>query len=163
MRISEGRRNIGRIRFDRGVVCRWSSYSNYFTHRHVWFWFVFLGYKGLVFTWFLPSWNWCIVAPSLIMECFSTHRCKDWIQRIRREDLLKKDIKMFYCSGYFLCSDHFEDSHFMNVSEKKKLIWSAVPFIFKVPNPLPSVTSSRLPRTKDLIPEQQHPARREPT
>ncbi|PVD20610.1 hypothetical protein C0Q70_18767 [Pomacea canaliculata] len=100
------------------------------------------------------------------LECHGQSKnvtLREAVEKVRACIALGIKVNPGVDNGYFLCSDHFEDSHFMNVSEKKKLIWSAVPFIFKVPNPLPSVTSSRLPRTKDLIPEQQHPARREPT
>ncbi len=34
---------------------------------------------------------------------------------------------------YRLCSDHFEDSQFMNLKQKKSLIWNAVPTLFDFP------------------------------
>ena len=77
-------------------------------------------------------------------------RCKEWVQRSRRQDLLNKEIAKLY-RNYHLCSDHFEESQFMNAQEKKRLIWNAVPSIFNVPNPPPSVTLKwRLPDRKPL-------------
>ena len=34
-----------------------------------------------------------------------------------------------------MCSNHFEDSQFTNKDEKKRLIQTAVPALFDVPNP----------------------------
>lgn len=47
--------------------------------------------------------------------------------------------------GYKLCSNHFEDSQFMNKDAKNKLIWSAIPTLFDVPNPPSKLTSIRVP------------------
>ena len=79
-------------------------------------------------------------------------RCKEWVQRSRWQDLLNKDVAKLYRNCH-LCSDHFEESHsqFMNALEKKRLIWNAVPSVFNVPNPPPSVTSKqRLPGRKPV-------------
>ena len=46
-------------------------------------------------------------------------------------------------NAYTLCSKHFEDSQFMNPAKKNSLIHTAVPTIFDVPNPQPSVTPKR--------------------
>ena len=46
-------------------------------------------------------------------------------------------------NAYTLCSKHFEDSQFMNPAKKNSLIHTAVPTIFDVPNPPPSVTPKR--------------------
>ena len=46
-------------------------------------------------------------------------------------------------SGYYLCSKHFEPSQFTVPNEKKRLNWNAVPTLFDVPNPPPSVTIKR--------------------
>ena len=46
-------------------------------------------------------------------------------------------------NSYTLCSKHFEDSQFMNSAKKNSLIHTAVPTIFDVPNPPPSVTPKR--------------------
>jgi len=88
---------------------------------------------------------------------FLIYRCKDWVQRLRRDDLMKKDVKLLYSSGgYHLCSDHFENSQFMNANEKKRLIWSAVPSIFNIPNPPPTVTPKRRQPTKRSVTSEQH-------
>lgn len=50
--------------------------------------------------------------------------------------------------GYKLCSEHFEDSQFMNAEEKKKLVWNAVPTIFDIPNPPRKVTLERTPKQR---------------
>ena len=77
-------------------------------------------------------------------------RCKEWVHRSRQQDLLNKDIAKLY-RNYNLCSDHFEESQFMNAQEKKRLIWNAVPAIFNVPNPPSSVTlKRRLPDRKPV-------------
>jgi len=48
-----------------------------------------------------------------------------------------------------LCDKHFEESQFMN-SSKKQLVWNAVPSVFAVPNPPPSVSLKRkLPTRHD--------------
>ena len=48
---------------------------------------------------------------------------------------------------YRVCSNHFEDSQFMNISTKNKLIHTAVPTLMNLPNPPPKLTPSR-PLTK---------------
>ena len=45
--------------------------------------------------------------------------------------------------NHHLCSEHFEDSQFMNAANKNKLIHNAVPTIFNVPNPPKQVTLKR--------------------
>ena len=67
-------------------------------------------------------------------------RCKEWVQRSRRQDLLNKDVAKLYRNCH-LCSDHFEESQFMNAQEKKRLIWNAVPSVFNAisdPQAVPS-------------------------
>ena len=44
--------------------------------------------------------------------------------------------------SYRLCSNHFEDSQFMN-SDKKRLVWNALPTLFDVPNPPKTVGTKR--------------------
>ena len=53
-----------------------------------------------------------------------------------------------YLYGLRLCSEHFEDSQFMNKGTKNKLVWNAVPTIFSVPNPPANVTPQRKLPTK---------------
>ena len=55
---------------------------------------------------------------------------------------MKKDSEDLYRNNR-ICGKHFEDNHFMNAAEKNSLVWNAVPTIFDVPNPPPSVTPSR--------------------
>jgi len=42
-----------------------------------------------------------IVSPHFIYikKMFLIYRCKDWVQRLRRDDLMKKDVKLLYSSG----------------------------------------------------------------
>ncbi len=72
-------------------------------------------------------------------------RCRKWVQNTRREDIRRKSTEKLNQS-YRLCSVHFEDSQFMNPNEKRRLVWSAVPTLFDVPNPPPKQTLSRAPR-----------------
>ena len=44
---------------------------------------------------------------------------------------------------YHVCSNHFEDSQFMNISTKNKLIHTAVPALMNLPNPPPKHTPLR--------------------
>ena len=46
-----------------------------------------------------------------------------------------------------VCAEHFEHSQFMNVKSKHRLVWSAVPTKFSMPNPPPQVSSKRPPPT----------------
>ncbi len=74
-------------------------------------------------------------------------RCKKWVQFIRRQDLLNKSGKLSKSVGYChrnlrLCSDHFEDSQFMN-PKKKKLVWNALPTCFSLKNCPPKITLER--------------------
>ena len=48
----------------------------------------------------------------------------------------------------YLCSEHFEDSQFMNASTKDRLNWKAVPTKFNVPNPPQKVAPKRKLPTK---------------
>ena len=66
-------------------------------------------------------------------------RCEKWVQHVRREDLRHTPLNKL--CHFQLCSNHFEDSQFMNRNTKSKLIWNAVP------NPPAKITPSR-PLTK---------------
>lgn len=50
-----------------------------------------------------------------------------------------------------ICSDHFEDSQFMNCVTKEKLKWDAVPTIFRVPNPPKRLESIRPGRGEEVL------------
>ena len=76
-------------------------------------------------------------------------RCKIWLQSCRREDLRHIPVKKL--SEYQLCSNHFEDSQFMNKETKSKLIWNTVPTLFDVPNPPVKVTPSRLVKKISIV------------
>ncbi|KAK3879437.1 hypothetical protein Pcinc_015989 [Petrolisthes cinctipes] len=89
-------------------------------------------------------------------------RSRRWVQHSRREDLLGRTSESLYRSCVF-CAEHFEDSQFMN-SDKKKLVWDAVPTKFDVPNLPPQVTSKRPPRTsRDPIPNKKSKLLASPT
>ncbi|GLH09912.1 Uncharacterized protein GBIM_14929, partial [Gryllus bimaculatus] len=69
--------------------------------------------------------------------CFFTfpkdpERCRKWVINSKREDLLQKtsDYTHRNCR---LCSNHFEDSQFMN-SIKNSLIKTAIPTLFSISN-----------------------------
>lgn len=81
-----------------------------------------------------------------MLPCY--FRCRKWVQNSRRDDLRKVPVEKLY--GYRLCSMHFEDSQFMNVEKKDKLVWSAVPTLFDVPNPPKRITPLRKPRKRSL-------------
>ena len=66
-------------------------------------------------------------------------RCKEWVLRSGRYDLLHKDVAKLHRTCLF-CSNHFEDSQFMNPQEKKRLVWNAVPTLFNMPDQPPSVS-----------------------
>ena len=79
-------------------------------------------------------------------------RYRKWVQNTRRDDIRNLPSKKLY--NLELCSNHFEDSQFMNKETKNKLIWNAVPTLFDVKNPPPKVTPSRLKSTHYLTPIQ---------
>ena len=73
-------------------------------------------------------------------------RCKKWVQNTRREDIRHLSVQKLY--SYELCSNHFEESQFTNKEKKNRLIRTAIPTLFNVPNPPPIVTPARSVRKK---------------
>ena len=73
---------------------------------------------------------------------FVCDRCAKWVQNSRREDHCNKSAKELHTLR--LCSDHFELSRF-TTTEKKRLMWDAVPTLFAVPNPPRQLTRKRPP------------------
>jgi len=72
-------------------------------------------------------------------------RCKRWLINCRRKDLdifLKRD-PAYLNRNCRLCSDHFENSEFVNASSRDKLKRTAVPTVFNVPNPPKRLSSAR--------------------
>ena len=65
---------------------------------------------------------------------------------MRREDIRHLSVQKLY--NYELCSDHFEESQFTNKEKKNRLIRTAIPTLFNVPNPPPMVTPARSVRKK---------------
>ena len=65
------------------------------------------------------------------------------MQNCRRKDLLGKSAEQLHQCGYHLCSEHFEPNQFNVPTERKRLVWNAIPTLFKVPNPPAKVTPSR--------------------
>ena len=60
-----------------------------------------------------------------------------------------------------LCANHFEDSQFMHVPSKNKLVPEAVPTLFDVPNPPPRVSLKRqlpTPRSDPSVTRARFPA-----
>ncbi|XP_025077786.1 uncharacterized protein LOC112554286 [Pomacea canaliculata] len=70
-------------------------------------------------------------------------RCKIWMDFTRRKDFDHLTPSDVYGKGYCLCSDHFEESQYNCPTQKKSLVWNAVPTVFSIPNPPCKVTSSR--------------------
>jgi len=68
-------------------------------------------------------------------------RCKQWVTNCRTKSLEKKSAEELN-KHFRLCSLHFEQSQFMNIS-CSSLIWCAIPTIFNVPNPPRPLHSSR--------------------
>ena len=68
-------------------------------------------------------------------------RYRKWVQNSRWDDLGTFPIQKL--CHYQMCSEHFEDSQFMNKETKTKLIWNAIPTLFDVPNPPSKVTPSQ--------------------
>ena len=73
-------------------------------------------------------------------------RCAQWVQNTRCDDLRKIPVEKLY--NYELCSNHFEDSLFTNKGKKKRLIWTAVPTLYDVPNPPKNITPSQQVKTR---------------
>ncbi|XP_068202514.1 uncharacterized protein [Palaemon carinicauda] len=61
-----------------------------------------------------------------------TSRCKQWINNCSRPDLGAKTTKCLY-ENYRVCAEHFENDQFMNKPLNNKLVWNAVPTLFKDP------------------------------
>ena len=53
---------------------------------------------------------------------------------------------------YHFCANHFEDSQFMNISTKNRLIHTAVLTMMNLPNPPPKLTPSRLLPKHQIVP-----------
>ena len=76
---------------------------------------------------------------------------KVWVIRSRREDLLSKDSDYLH-KNCLLCAAHFQPSQFMNSSVRNKLTWNAVPSLFNIPNPSPSLESKRRTLVRVQVP-----------
>lgn len=70
----------------------------------------------------------------------------------RRDDLPKQTAE-YLNKNCVMCSVHFEDSMFMNVNERNKLVPGAIPTLVNVPNPPPRSTLKR-PAPKERAPPQ---------
>ena len=74
----------------------------------------------------------------LLYSLINFPRCWKWAVNTRREKLQRGRITAARLhKTYHLCSVLFEESQFVNPKKKNRLIWSAVPTLFDVPNPLP--------------------------
>lgn len=68
---------------------------------------------------------------ALIKTIILISRCLKWIEACDQTELLKQtDISEFY-NKYRICSEHFEESMFMNPANKTRLLFSAVPRAYK--------------------------------
>lgn len=80
----------------------------------------------------------------------------------RREELQRGKITAEKLSRvHHLCSQHFEESQFMNAQQKNRLIWNAVPTLFDVPNPPSKMTIKR--KLPDFHPDTSLPQKRKRT
>ncbi|XP_065675426.1 52 kDa repressor of the inhibitor of the protein kinase-like [Hydra vulgaris] len=69
-------------------------------------------------------------------------RCQ-WVINCRRKDLDEKDF-VFLNKNFYLCSNHFENTMCYSTNNNgKRLLQSAIPTIFNIPNPPPLVDSKR--------------------
>jgi len=81
--------------------------------------------------------------PSTHLCLIVVFRCRKWLVNCRRKDLDCHMKKLSHLrANYRLCSDHFEESQFMNMKTKDRLTWNAVPTLFEVPNPPHRLQSS---------------------
>ncbi|GAB6032993.1 hypothetical protein CHUAL_012185 [Chamberlinius hualienensis] len=55
--------------------------------------------------------------------------CKRWVEKCGRADLLNTNSNVLN-NRYSLCADHFEESMFMNINERNRLVHDAVPNLF---------------------------------
>ena len=62
--------------------------------------------------------------------------------------MLDKSVEYLF-NNCTLCAKHFEDEAFMNVKQKKKLVWSAIPTIFDMSNPSTKRLSRKVLLTND--------------
>ena len=95
------------------------------------------------------------------MSSYSHYRSVTWAVKARRQDLLerkkpgetKEDITTRLNKSNVMCQNHFEDSQFTNVSTKKRLITTAVPTLFDIPNPPQKIAPKRpAPTTRRDLP-----------
>ena len=79
------------------------------------------------------------------------YRCKLWLQNCRRLDLLDK-TPSYLRKNCALCSNHFEQQFLPKFSNiRTRLAGDAVPTIFNIPNPPPTIGSKRkAPPSKQL-------------
>ena len=78
-------------------------------------------------------------------------RCKNWLLNCRRKDLDNTPF-VFLNKKFHLCSNHFEDTMYYPTNNSgKRLLQSAIPTIFNIPNPPPFVGCKRKP------PVERHP------
>ena len=76
-------------------------------------------------------------------------RAKRWLINLRRADLMDKDL-VYLHKNIYLCPEHFEDHMFMN-SKKNKLVWNAVPTLFKISNPPGPDRKRKLPTPRSAV------------
>lgn len=86
-------------------------------------------------------------------------RCKKWVINSRRGDLDHLSAEQLN-RNYRLCSNHFEESQFMNKIQKNRLIWNAIPTLFDVPNPPAKVTETRKTGKRRYAQEDDHARKR---
>ncbi|XP_066965663.1 52 kDa repressor of the inhibitor of the protein kinase-like [Macrobrachium rosenbergii] len=78
-------------------------------------------------------------------------RLKMWLQACRLQDIMKVTADYAY-KNLRLCTNHFSDSSFMNITQKNSLVWNAVPSLFGVPNPPPARSPKRKAPTPRALP-----------
>ncbi|GFN78879.1 THAP domain-containing protein 7-like [Plakobranchus ocellatus] len=85
-------------------------------------------------------------------------RCQLWLQLSRRHDLIGLSVDDIQKKHLVLCSDHFAKNQFNApkelCSQRRRLVWNAVPTIFDVPNTPPkSNTTLKIKHTAKPISE----------
>lgn len=91
------------------------------------------------------------------------HRSKEWAIKARRDDLLKRrtgesvaDSTRRLSRSNVMCQHHFEESQFTDAAKKKRLITTAVPTLFNIPNPPHTLAVKRpAPTRREVVTEKK--------
>ncbi|XP_076472458.1 uncharacterized protein LOC143301901 isoform X2 [Babylonia areolata] len=76
--------------------------------------------------------------------------CDVWVKNLGRDDFLIEETRPTYdqlYNNFRLCGEHFEDAQF-TTAERKRLVWNAVPTLFRLPH-RPCPGTGRRPSPQD--------------